>query len=149
MNKKRKKFSIGTSSVLVILIVLCLVSFSTLSIISANADYKLSEKLYNRTLAYYEACNRAEETLDQIDTMLHTIFEEGISRADYFEKVGTNISFVVPISDIQSLQIELTILYPKKDNQTYYEIKSWQVITTGELDYDETLTLPTQKNANQ
>ena len=40
---------IGSSSLLVTFIILCLVSFATLSIVSANADYKLSGKVLERT----------------------------------------------------------------------------------------------------
>ena len=43
---KKKSFpmNIGLSSILLIFVVLCLVSFSILSIVSANADKKLSLK---------------------------------------------------------------------------------------------------------
>ena len=62
MSNGKKTFSgisfsngIGSSSLLVTFIILCLVSFATLSIVSANADYKLSGKVLERTTAYYEA----------------------------------------------------------------------------------------------
>ena len=57
---------IGSSSLLVTFIILCLVSFATLSIVSANADYKLSDKVLERTTAYYEASNEAETQLSQL-----------------------------------------------------------------------------------
>ena len=52
-------------SILLIFVVLCLSSpFSILSIVSANADKKLSLKSFlNRSIAYYNACNEAETTL--------------------------------------------------------------------------------------
>ena len=41
---KKKKFSmnIGSASILLVFVILCLVSFAVLSIVSANADSKLS-----------------------------------------------------------------------------------------------------------
>ena len=58
MNENKSKKSglsfssgIGSSSLLVIFVILCLVSFATLSIVSANADYKLSKKVLDRTSA--------------------------------------------------------------------------------------------------
>ena len=61
--KKNFPMNIGLSSILLIFVVLCLVSFSILSIVSANADKKLSLKVLNRSIAYYNACNEAETTL--------------------------------------------------------------------------------------
>ena len=68
MSKKDNfPLNIGMSSILLIFVVLCLISFSILSIASANADKKLSQKILNRSIAYYNACNQAEETLKNID----------------------------------------------------------------------------------
>ena len=70
MNENKAKKSglsfssgIGSSSILVIFVILCLVSFATLSIVSANADYKLSKKVLDRTTAYYEAEGQAHRHL--------------------------------------------------------------------------------------
>ena len=51
--------NIGVSSILVIVVILCLVCFAGLSVASANADYQLSVKLSERTEAYYNACSDA------------------------------------------------------------------------------------------
>ena len=58
MNKRRSlefKIHSGTASILLIFIILCLVSFSLLSVSSANADMKLSRKLADRSTSYYGA----------------------------------------------------------------------------------------------
>ena len=43
MKKEKRSFglSIGSSSILMVFVVLCLTTFATLSLVSANADYKL------------------------------------------------------------------------------------------------------------
>ena len=43
MNKQKKEFiHIGFSSILMVFTMLCLVTFATLSLITANSDYRLS-----------------------------------------------------------------------------------------------------------
>ena len=64
--KKKTTFglNVGASSILVIVVILCLVCFAGLSVASANADYQLSLKLANRTSDYYEACSQAHRALN-------------------------------------------------------------------------------------
>lgn len=46
MNKQKKEFiHIGFSSILMVFTMLCLVTFATLSLITANSDYRLSLKV--------------------------------------------------------------------------------------------------------
>lgn len=139
MSKKREfRVNIGTSSILLIFVVLCLVSFATLSIVSANADYKLSKKVADRTYSYYEAANQAESYIANIDKTLQSVYASSESEEAYFSIVGRSKSYLIPISDLQSLSIKLDILYPTQDGDTFYRITSWQVITTGELEYENT-----------
>ena len=56
-------------------------------------------------------------------------------------QAGRQKSFAYPVSDIQSLQVTITIQYPQTDTDPFYEITQWRVITTGTLEYDETLPL--------
>lgn len=59
-SSKKKQFgmNIGSASILLVFVILCLVSFAVLSIVSANADSRLSTRVLERTTAYYDACNR-------------------------------------------------------------------------------------------
>lgn len=132
---------IGSSSILVIFVILCLVSFATLSIVSANADYKLSTKILDRTTAYYTAVNQAESSLAYFDQTLQKVYAEANSEESYFATVGKTKSFMIPISDLQSLEIEIAILYPTSEDLRLYEVTTWQVVTVKELDYDTTLNV--------
>lgn len=144
MSKQREfRVNVGTSSLLLIFIILCLVAFATLSIVSANADYKLSKKVADRTSAYYEAANQAERYIASIDKTLQGVYESSESEEAYFSTVGHTKAYLVPISDLQSLSIKLEILYPSAENDTFYRITSWQVITTGELEYNNSYNLIT------
>lgn len=142
-NTKKSKLSFssgtGSASILIIFVILCLVSFATLSICSANADMKLSTKVLERTTAYYEAVNKAEQMLAQLDNTLIKMYETTSGEEEYFATVGKNKSFLIPISDLQSLEINVTIQYPHQNNETFYVIDCFHVIITGELDYDTSL----------
>lgn len=125
--------NIGSSSILLIFVLLCLVSFATLSIISANADNKLSRKVLERTTAYYDACNEAEVALAGVDSTLADVYATSANAEAYFATVGHNKSYTIAISDLQTLQVNIEILYPESDEDTFYKVTSWQVLTTGEV----------------
>lgn len=63
-------FNIGASSLLVIFLILCLVTFAILTLTSAKSDADFAEKLAYHKTNYYAACNTAESTLDGIDAIL-------------------------------------------------------------------------------
>ena len=141
MNKTHAGINIGSSSILMIFVILCLVSFAALSIVSAHADYKLSNKIADRTRNYYEACNQAEEHLRDLDTVLHEIYASVETSEDYYAQAGSEQSFIIQMSDLQSLQVMVSILYPTAKTDPYYSITSWQVITTGSLEYKDSLNV--------
>ena len=84
--------NIGTSFLLVIFIVLCMVIFAALSLSSALKDYEYSKKSAQRTNAYYEACNQAEEIFAQI------------VQSDSTEE---KIEYTVPIDEDEILHVVL------------------------------------------
>lgn len=133
-NKKKRLYgmNIGSSSMLLIFVILCLMSFAALSIVSASADRRLSEKIADRTQAYYAACNSAELSLSHIDDALIKQYESAPDSESYFAAVGHNKSYIIPIDDNQLLSVEIEILYPESENDTFYRITCWQVIAAME-----------------
>lgn len=110
---KSRKFSyppihIGTSLLLVILIALCMVVFSVLSLSCALKDSEYSTKNAQRTKEYYEACNQAEVRLSHI------------SSKDFSSKEV--LEFSVPINDTEILQV---VLKEAPAKSPCYEIISW------------------------
>lgn len=65
---------IGFSSILMVFTMLCLVTFATLSLITANSDYRLSLKVAEKTTAYYKADTAAREYLMQLDLALADLY---------------------------------------------------------------------------
>lgn len=125
---------IGSSSIMLIFVILCLISFAVLSIVSAHADSKLTRKVLERTTAYYEACNDAEAALAGVDNTLQNIYASSETEEDYFKTVGHSKSYAIPISELQTLQVTIEILYPVSDDDTFYRITNWHVITSDALE---------------
>ncbi len=78
MKDKQQSYfvNIGSSSLLVIFLVLCLVTFAILSLSSAKSDYSFSERLAAHRKNYYEASARAEDVTGEIDRILSAAAEE-------------------------------------------------------------------------
>lgn len=140
MRNKRKSYgvNIGSSSILLIFVILCLVSFAVLSIVSAQTDYKLSCKLAERTTKYYEANNEVESYLRDLQASLEKIYEDSDTAEEYFAVAGHDTTFSIQLSEQQMLNVHLTILYPG-DGKGYYEINTWKVETQDTLELDDTL----------
>lgn len=136
--------NVGSSSILLIFVILCLISFATLSIVSANADARLSRRVAQRTAAYYEACNRAQAGIASIDNTLAAVYADSFDEDEYFMAVGHRKTYIVDISDLQTLSVTLDILYPQQEGDPFYRITSWQVITDSsgaEAEEDSTLLI--------
>lgn len=141
MNKKKSYgLNIGVSSVLVIMVILSLVCFAGLSFASANADYRLSRKLADRTTAYYQACNEAYTVIADLSKELDNLYHSSDSVSDYETKIKESLTdsliFTCNINENQALQVEILPVYPSSPDDLLYEITCWQVInlTTPELD---------------
>ncbi len=121
--------NVGSSSILLIFVILCLISFATLSIVSAHADAKLSRRVVERTTAYYEACNLVQENIANLDDTLTAVYENSFDEEEYFMAVGRNKTYTITISDLQTLSVTVNILYPQQEGDPFYRITSWQVLT--------------------
>ena len=144
MKKKtsRPLLTTGTSTLLLIFVSLCLLTFAVLSFLSARADQNLSRKTAERTSAYYEACNQAEDRLGEADQMLEKIWQETANEKAYFQAVRETfedmdvdeesrmLSFSVPLTDTQVLTVTLKLLTPESGS-TFYTISGWKTVNTA------------------
>lgn len=162
-NKSTSSFiNIGSSSLLIIFLILSLVTFAILSLSSARSDYNFSKKLAAHKSEYYEASSKAETIVSRIDASLSEYAKSSGENLDaYRQKVaeafdgtqmeeitltlaetdaGQSILFSVPMSSSQTLDVELTVTDYSK-SETYYEIKSWQVVSTESWENDQSIQL--------
>lgn len=139
--------TLGTSLMFVIFIILCMVLFSVLSLSNSIKDQHYSLKNAERTRAYYEANNKAEEYLSQIDHILSDASAPDILKnrlqdlnfitiATWDEFSDKTLSYTVSISDTEALEVVLAI-HPQKE--TNYTILSWKQISVCEWDSHPTL----------
>ncbi len=110
-------FQIGTSLLLVVLMALCLLVFSALSLSSAIRDYEYSKKLAVKTKEYYEANSKANQELKNlIDNNVQGIH-----------------SFEIPMNDTRSLSVSLVI----EDDS--YQILKWKEVSSETWENDDKL----------
>lgn len=167
---KKKHFmglNIGSSSILVIFILLCLVTFAALSVISANADYKMSCRIAERTSDYYDANNQAQEYLAVIDEAMHSCIQNSAdienyrnNLSSYLAKTQKNISvgygsdnitldYRITMTQSQSLHVTLRGFYPiPPDSSELYEVQSWQIEHTESWNPDDSLQLADPESLN-
>lgn len=136
--------NIGSSSLLIIFLILCLATFAVLSLSSAKSDYTSSRRLAQHKAEYYEASAKAETVLARIDRAL----AEGMSSGDIPADVdgiqiktdSHEISYEIPMSEKQALRIALRLTDPA-EHENYYEIAAWQVISAGDWEGSQSIEL--------
>lgn len=146
MRKKQTGgINVGTSSILVTFVLLCLVTFAALSFLSANSDYRLSKQAAERTTRFYAADALAEEKLADIESRLKEVLASVSSEDDYYDGIPsafegdeslqvnsediTTISYEIPVSDSQNLQVLLSVKYPAGDDAALFDILKWQTMS--------------------
>ena len=78
MNRKQYGFTPGVASLIMVLITLVMVVFSTLYLVQANANLKLSERNLQNNLNYYDA---DVEAMSQ-----YYVINEQLTRSDNIEE---------------------------------------------------------------
>lgn len=130
---------IGTTSILMVFVILILVTFSILSLSGAKTDQKLGNMTLKRTQDYYEAENQAEKKLAEIDQKLY--FAKG--QMDFVNTLSDidgiiileekkQVSYKEIMSDKQYLDVLIQLQW--NDGKQIYQYKKirWQTVVTGE-----------------
>ncbi len=150
----RKKFhggvNVGTSSVLVSFVLLCMVCFAALTYLSAHSDYNLSKQTAQRTTEYYEANRLAELYLANIEGLLSKQLKECNNQGDYYSSIPSlfadndsvmvseeesrdnpvTLSYIVPINESLHLCVTLKTHYPDEEDHSLFSIESWNTENT-------------------
>jgi hypothetical protein len=154
----RKHSNFGFSSVLLTFVMICIITFSALTLLTANSDYRLSRKVADRNKAYYEAQEQAYGILAETDASLEESYRLSSDREGYCRLAAETLSkntagtlsieddqytysFEVAISESQYLQVELLICYPEHTQDGFYQILKWQSIHVATTTEDQNLHL--------
>lgn len=139
MNRKKGFQGAGLSTVLLIFVVLCLVIFAVLSLSTARADLQMSQKIAERTTAYYKAQSLAYKQVRAIDEELSEQYN-----GSQKEEIR---SFTQPIDENQQIKVELQIRKPEKEGDSFCRIIGWETQQTTEWKADTGLpVLRKEKN---
>lgn len=122
----RRRASIGSASLILIFIVLCLATFGILSLGNARREDALSERSAAAVKAYYRADSQAEEFVGMVDRALHSA--DGKEAAQeavgaYFQQDTGAVVTDIPMDAGRALRVELAVDW---DERTY-RVLAWNV----------------------
>lgn len=146
-HEMRRKANIGSSSLILIFIVLCLATFSILSLSNAKREAVLSEKNAAAVQAYYRADSEGVAFLAEVSRSLSQI-PEGMGEAaaqqqileqmnDHFEQDSGHLYTEIPMDNGQALRIELEPDWIRRTCQ----IDVWNVYQKEEMMIDQSITV--------
>lgn len=161
MKRRRSKsfFNIGITSVVLIFVMLCLLTFAVLSLVSARADLGLSQKSARRTTAYYESYNSAVKILSKINACMESQSDQ-TDESLYFQNImdqldgkdgisfsdGQHLSYSVSGSSEQMLTVSLTLSFTPFEDGKYYRIDTWKTVSTHKWEPDTDLPVLNSEN---
>ena len=128
----RPATTIGISSLLVVFLILCLVTFAVLTLSGAQNDYDFSQRLAQRKLAETAAGNAAQRIWAQVDRRLAECVETGgaLDVSDLGASLENDTIFwETTVDDRQSLMVQLIIT---EDGPHYCEIVAWKLVPAAE-----------------
>ena len=151
---RRSVTSVGITSLALIFVMLCLLTFSVLSLVSARADMRLSQRSARRTTAYYDAENRANDVLLSVISCIEE-YKDSPDASVFYQKLrerldGQNgilftgadsLEYEILLDKEQLLSVSLEISYETYDDGSHYRILEWRTESTHEWETDETLPL--------
>ncbi len=137
----KRRMNIGTTSLILIFIVLCLSTFGLLSLSNAKGDWNLAAKNAAAVQAYYEADAAGEAFVKMVDQVLTGAQEKRLTGADWEaylqENLGDYYQDGLIQTDIgmdygQALHIEL-------EAEGGYKIRTWNVYNREEYEIDNSV----------
>lgn len=128
MNKRRLPMlaPVGGSALLVIFGVLCLTTFTMMSLATVQANHRMTAASVDAVCAYYRADTRAEQTLARIRG------GEVPSGVIVYKNI---YAYSVKISDTQKLQVRVRL-----DGKNY-TVLEWRAVSTAKWEPDDTLNV--------
>ncbi len=136
----RPIISTGTTSIVLIFVMLSLLTFAVLSLVSAQANLRLSEKSAQRTTDYYAAENAANDLLTDILSAVDAGEAPDTVRGVRLTADG-HAAYEVPLGEDQLLAVEVA-LYPQggPDGRAY-DIVAWKAVSEYDWSPDDSLHL--------
>ncbi len=129
----RRKANIGSSTLILIFIVLCLVTFSVLSLGNAKREDALSKRSAASVQEYYRADAAGEAFLQMVDQALWKGDRESL--APYLQSETGTYATDVSMDAGQALRVELALDWEKSTCQ----VLSWKVYHEQDYEIDQSV----------
>jgi Tfp pilus assembly protein PilX len=121
------KLNIGSASIIMLFVLLCLTVLSVLSLLSANSQKRLADKAAEVATNYYAAEVKAVKIFNEIQA--GNFEQPGVTTA--IDGNTTHCTYEVPIDDIQTLSVEVNFIVDEI-NDWHTEIEQWKIVDSGE-----------------
>lgn len=146
----KHKVNIGLTSLILIFIILCLATFSLLSLSSARGDQSLALRSAQAVTEYYRADAEGEKWLKQADAILQKETVTGSMSQEEIKTLAGNvaselgcdidettgyISTDISMERGQALHIDLALT----GDENRYEVRSWYVYDSGNYEIDDSM----------
>lgn len=136
-------YQVGTSFLLVIFVVMCLVLLGVLSLSGALRDKGYGDRMAKKTSLYYAAVSEAQHKLGEIDGAIDGVERQGKDYGEFLSDAAAAaaetdsgitviqngdtavLAYETAITENQNLCVELEILDPEK-GEGNYKIVKWQ-----------------------
>ena len=146
MRNRRRSVNLGSSSLILIFIVLCLGTFALLSLSSAKKDLDLAERNEQAVAEYYRADGKGEEFLMEADRAFSQALEKHPDDPDAFlrETLGDawngerkQAEIQIPMANGQALSIVLGLSWEEGEKQL--KVMEWRVVNVEDYEIDQNL----------
>lgn len=147
-----RSIQLGTSSLILIFTVLCMVLFSVLSIATAGADFKLAEKNKQHVEAYYDMDSKGEAVKAEVNEKLERIYAESESSGEYFLNIekefgksfnaeDKSINYLMPGVNEQSLLIKFGLYgYDEiSSGELFFRVLVWKIQNNEDYKIDDSM----------
>ncbi len=144
MKRRNSVISVGMVSIVLIFVLLSMLTFSVLSLVSAEADLRLSRKSADRTSAFYAAENSANDVLLEAENAAAAASSSGAFLSDemFAEEVGGRLDpaygvrvagdtlcYEVPFDEEQVLEVTLKLSETATEAGRHCRVEVWRVVS--------------------
>jgi len=146
--------STGITSLVLVFVLLCLLTFAVLSLLSAQADLRLSEKSAARTTAWYEAENASTDVLialrpileenadaEDADAFYAAVQKQAAAQLEVTAPAVDRLAWQIPLGEQQILYAEIELCWPANTDGQYYRTVTWQAQNTYAWNAEQPLDL--------
>lgn len=146
---RRSAIGVGTASIVLIFVMLCLLTFSVLSLVSAQANLRLSRKSAERTTDYYAAENAANDVLLALEPIMADCAgaedfpaavlagAEAAVDTDFTLEDGNTLCYAVALGEDQALSVRLALSETPLENGKHYRITAWNTVSGYDWDGEQ------------